>query len=106
MSRQLQGSLPLYVKYNIAYLILHNLFVRLNILSSSIYRVNDHLIYSILILLMYHSETFGGALWFIPMLFLRQRPFRHWFSMGTQIPFFPVCTLLRLFNYCTDRFVY
>jgi len=84
LGKQLKGSIPLYVKYNIIFLLFHNIFVRIHMLGEGIYGINNYIINVISILLMSHSETFGGALWFIPMFLFAKGVFGVTFQLAQK----------------------
>lgn len=59
-----------YVGFSVLYTLLHNYFVRGNFLLSNIYSIKDIVTSILNTLLFFGTESFGGAMWFVPVLIL------------------------------------
>ena len=67
IGRQLKAAVPLYVLYNFALLLLHNLFSTLQLTEQPIFHFNDFIVQGISIFTLNYTEPLAGALWFVPM---------------------------------------
>lgn len=72
IGKRLGGLLPLYVLYNIFFVLCHNYFVNIHILSSDISTYGKReIVQNILNSLTFgNSEKLLGAFWFVPMFFV------------------------------------
>lgn len=71
-AKRLKSILPLYVGYNIMFVLLHNVLRRIHIiaLDQPVYGINDILEKSFKGLVLTTSEQMLGAFWFLPMYLL------------------------------------
>lgn len=90
IGRQIKGSLPLYVCYGLAFLLLHNLFCATGLLDMQPYSLSETVIWGVSILTFQHTELLLGPLWFVPMFVLA----KSFFAVGFQKAHQNRCSLL------------
>lgn len=72
IGKRLGGLMPIYIKYSILFILLHNFLLEMHILKSgtALYETND-IIYELFEACVFRtSESMLGAFWFIPMFFI------------------------------------
>lgn len=71
IGRRLKSMLPLYFKYNLIFVLLHNLFVRYHFVDEGkgIYGIQEGISQILSAVAFTTAETFLGAFWFVPLLF-------------------------------------
>lgn len=68
IGKQIIKMLVLYFLYNLLFVLLHNIFVNLNIINASLYSDRDFIKYIFNGFSFQSNEVLLGAMWFIPMM--------------------------------------
>ena len=85
MAHQFKSLLPLYLGYNFAYLLLHNVFVKLNMLNAELYTLDNFIITGCSVPIFAHTEAFAGAMWFVIVLLVAKAIFAAAFDLAGKV---------------------
>ena len=86
IGRQLKSAAPLFIGYNLSFLLFHNIFSRFHLVDLVPIDKNDFIISAVSVLAFKHTELLTGALWFVPMFLFSKALFAVGFQSAEHCP--------------------